>query len=140
MKKTLIKLAIIGATSLLFTGCFSSSNSNVDTPNGTPEGLIKVPAGYKASTYSIKKEDSIYESERKQLLAETIRKPVMPVKTQDKILRVLIMPYVNENNVLQTENYQFTKVDEGRWIVGEYLAKDKGRAEKLLTPLVKEEK
>lgn len=136
MKKTLIKLTIIGTTSLLFTGCFSSTSSNVETPNG----IIKVPAGYKAPTYSIKKEDSIYESERKQLLAETIRKPVMPVKTQDKILRVLIMPYVNENNVLQTENYQFTKVDEGRWIVGEYLAKDKGRAEKLLTPLAKEEK
>lgn len=136
MKKTLIKLAIIGATSFLFTGCFSSATPNV----ATPEGLIKVPAGYKASIHSVKKVDSTYESERKQLLAKTIKKPVMPVKTQDKILRVLIMPYVNENNVLQTENYQFTKVEDGRWIVGEYLNKNNGKIGKLLTPLAEEEK
>lgn len=46
------------------------------------------------------------------------------------------MPYVDEESNLQTENFHFVKVDEGRWILGEYLnGQDRSSAPKTLTPL-----
>jgi hypothetical protein len=62
--------------------------------------------------------------------------PKIPVKTPDKILRVLLMPYVDEDMNLQTENFHFVKVDDGRWVVGEYLnGQDRSNNAKTLTPL-----
>lgn len=62
--------------------------------------------------------------------------PKIPVKTPDKILRVLMMPYVDEDMNLQTENFHFVKVDDGRWVVGEYLnGQDRSNNAKTLTPL-----
>lgn len=124
MKNKIFKLTLIGLSSFLLAGCSSKK--------AEPDSIVKVPAGYSAK---VTKFDSIYEAERKQLLADTIKRPTMPVKTADKILRILIMPYVDENNVLQTENFQFVKVDDGRWIVGEYLNHSSSESNKTLTPL-----
>ena len=124
MQNRLCKTILVALSSVLLVGC-SSKETTLNT-------VTKIPAGY---SKKVTKFDSIYEAERKQLLADTIKRPTMPVKTADKILRVLIMPYVDENNVLQTENFQFTKVDEGRWIVGEYLNNSSKESKKILTPL-----
>ena len=124
MQNKLYKTMLIALSSMLIVGC-----SSKDTALNT---VTKVPTGY---SKKVTKFDSIYEAERKQLLADTIKRPTMPVKTADKILRILIMPYVDENNVLQTENFQFVKVDEGRWIVGEYLNNSSKESKKILTPL-----
>ncbi len=113
---------VLGA--FIFTGC----SSKVEPENK----LIKV------SQQKVKpeKEESLYEKERKDFLSKTMYQSKIPVKTPDKIIRVMTMPYVDEDNNLQTENYHFVKVDEGRWILGEYLnGQDRGLSGKTLTPL-----
>ncbi len=121
-KKLLATGLIMGA--LIFSGCGSKK------PEPSP-GLKKVNPQEK-----IIKLDSLYEKERKEFLSETMYSPKIPVKTPDKILRVLVMPYVDEESNLQTENFHFVKVDEGRWILGEYLnGQDRSSAPKTLTPL-----
>jgi len=118
------KILIIGiiATLLLFTGC-STKQENV--------GLKKV-----TKQETIVKAASLYEKKRKDFLSQTMYLPKIPVKTPDKILRVLLMPYVDEDMNLQTENFHFIKVDEGRWILGEYLnGQDRTKNPKTLTPL-----
>ncbi|MGJ0493285.1 TraV family lipoprotein [Aliarcobacter cryaerophilus] len=122
IKKTLL----IGLVSSIFilTGCAEKNNTeNV--------GLKKVSQEEKFI-----KIDSLYEKERKAFLSETMYSPKIPVKTPDKILRILFMPYVDEDMNLQTENFHFIKVDDGRWILGEYLnGQDRTNSPKNLTPL-----
>jgi len=123
MKFKILIIWII-ATIFLFTGC-STKQENV--------GLKKVTKQEK-----IVKAESLYEKERKDFLSQTMYSPKIPVKTPDKILRVLLMPYVDEDMNLQTENFHFIKVDEGRWILGEYLnGQDRTTNPKTLTPLKK---
>ncbi|WP_418180605.1 TraV family lipoprotein [Aliarcobacter lanthieri] len=121
-----IKLLIMGfsASIFLLTGC---ANKNSVENNG----LKKVQ-----KEQSIVLVDSLYEKERKAFLSETMYSPKIPVKTPDKILRILLMPYVDEDMNLQTENFHFVKVDEGRWILGEYInGQERSNNPKTLTPL-----
>ena len=69
----------------------------------------------------INRTDSLYEVNRKEELAKLIQEPIVPMKTPDKVLRVLMLPYVDKNNLLQTSNFIFVKVDDGKWIIGDYL-------------------
>ena len=105
MKKEIL---LIGLLFSIFTGCATKQEQ---TPS-----LKKVPIQDKVIEM-----DSLYEKERKDFLSKTMYSPKIPVKTPDKILRVLLMPYVDEDMNLQTENFHFVKVDDGRWILGEYL-------------------
>lgn len=123
------KIILTILTCLVFgSGCASKQSE--------PEGsqLIKVPA---KKIEKIEKTESLYEKERKDFLSKTMYAPKIPVKTPDKIIRVLTMPYVDEDNNLQTENYHFVKVDEGRWVLGEYLNGQDRTQNKTLTPLQK---
>jgi len=116
------KIALLGLLSLsLFSGCSSKQ----------PSKLIQVEP--KKSVKELNQ--SIYEKGRKEELAKIIEAPVVPVKTPDKILRVLMLPYVDKNNILQTSSFLFVKVDEGRWIIGEYLNDTKNTESQTLSPL-----
>lgn len=109
---------------IFLTGCSSKKESIA--PN------IKNVEHFKDKVVIV---DSLYEKERKSFLSQTMHTPKIPVKTPDKILRVLLMPYIDEDMNLQTENYHFIKVDEGRWILGEYLNGQERLSPKTLTPL-----
>jgi len=123
MKIKSIAISLI-LSAFIFTGCATKSTTQ-DT------GLKKITPQQENS-----KIESLYEKERKEFLSETMHSPKIPVKTPDKILRVLMMPYVDEDMNLQTENFHFVKVDDGRWILGEYLnGQDRTNSPKNLTPL-----
>lgn len=61
------------------------------------------------------------EAERQQRMISVLKKPPIPMKMPDKILRVLFLPYVDQNNVLNNYKYTFMKVEEGKWVIGDYL-------------------
>jgi len=86
-----------------------------------------------------KKEESLYEKEVKETITKLLQAPPTPVKVPDTILRVLILPYVGEDGSLNAAKYVFVKVEEGRWILGDYLIKER-RGIKVLTPLKEERK
>ncbi len=86
----------------------------------------------------VEKVEDFYEKEVREAVVSLLREPPAPVKVPDTVLRVLILPYVGEGGILNTARYVFLKVEEGRWIVGDYLIEEK-KGIKLLTPL-KEEK
>ena len=83
----------------------------------------------------INRTDSLYEVNRKEELAKLIQEPIVPMKTPDKVLRVLMLPYVDKNNLLQTSNFIFVKVDDGKWIIGDYLNQDVEISSRTLTPI-----
>lgn len=105
---------------LLSSGCASKQQSKLIQVEPEKQAEIK---------------ESMYEHKRKKELSKIIETPSIPVKTPDKILRVMMMPYVDKNDILQTSSFLFVKVDEGRWIFGEYLNDSKLEASQNLTPL-----
>ncbi|MDX9814676.1 MAG: TraV family lipoprotein [Sulfurimonadaceae bacterium] len=131
VKSTTVAAATLVA--VLFSGCVkqpSACGAGSDCEVDSKTGLLKPIVFPKAST-----QESGYEKERKAFLEETMYSSKIPLKTPDKIIRTLILPYVNENQNLQTENFHFSKVDEGRWILGEYIyGQDRG-VPTHLTPL-----
>jgi len=71
-----------------------------------------------------------------ELTQKTTPSQPIPLKGADKIVRVLILPYVDSDNVLRSQSFSFAKIDEGKWVIGSYLlqreSSDFGRT---LTPL-----
>jgi hypothetical protein len=80
------------------------------------------------------REKPAVQKERDERLSGIIRKPLSPLKTPEKVLRVLILPYSDDNNILHTWKYSFVTVDEGQWILGDYL-KESYSTSNTLTPL-----
>ncbi|HDM76877.1 MAG TPA: hypothetical protein ENG51_10455 [Deltaproteobacteria bacterium] len=87
------------------------------------------------------------EKEQHRVLKQILKSPPVPIKVPDTILRVLILPYVDANGVFHQYSYLYLKVDEGKWLLGDYLlgpikttlmessAKQRKRKKKLATPL-----
>ncbi|HHJ63325.1 MAG TPA: hypothetical protein ENJ61_00295 [Aquifex aeolicus] len=82
----------------------------------------------------MEKGEDLYEKEVKKAIVSLLREPPAPVKAPDTVLRVLILPYVSQDGALNTAKYVFLRVEEGRWILGDYLIGGK-EGVKLLTPL-----
>lgn len=61
------------------------------------------------------------EAEKDDKLASIINKPVTPMRTPDTILRVLVLPYENSDGVLNSWKYSYIKVQDGSWILSDYL-------------------
>lgn len=80
------------------------------------------------------KEKSLYEKEVQELMVKLLRTPPTPLRVPDRILRVLILPYVDENGNLIAGHYTFLKVEEGKWIMGDYLI-EKEKPIREFTPL-----
>ncbi len=108
----------------------------VKLPEKKVEEVVKViQEEKKKAVEMVKKKQSVYEEEKKSLLVRLIKNPPTPIKTPEKILRVLILPYVDENKVLHTQHFSFIKVDDGSWILGDYLLKEGKMIDRNLTPL-----
>ena len=125
MRKT-IKIAFaISLSSFVFIGCAGKSQEM--------SKLVHVDPVRKNIENNVT--DSIYEINRKAELANLIKEPAIPVKTPDKIMRILLLPYVDKNQLLQTSSFMFTKVDDGKWIIGDYLNQESESVSKTLMPL-----
>lgn len=75
------------------------------------------------------------ETEKDTKLAAIINRPVTPLRTPDTILRVLMLPYEDSNGVLNSWKYSFIKVDDGKWVIADYLNGSNPNNKKTLTPL-----
>ena len=78
---------------------------------------------------------NIYTKERAKKLAELLSMPATPIHTPPKIMRVLILPWVDKNGVFHGSHYVFMQVDSGKWVLGTYKVGELEEQSKLLTPL-----
>lgn len=62
-----------------------------------------------------------YEEEKLKKTLSTLKESPMPLRLPDTILRVMFLPYVDSKNVLRNSYYAFLKVEDGKWVLGEYL-------------------
>lgn len=109
--------------------------SSCGTKNWEDKYKYVAPKGWSKEKYMYSKlpkppqeEESITENflekERKEILKKIVKKPPVPLKLPDKILRILVLPWVDKNGNLHTQQYIFVKVEEGKWILGDYLLKE----------------
>jgi hypothetical protein len=140
-----MKRLIIGIAALLIFAACSDKNVRVIVPleDKTIEEILtndeltddqKVALIKERMRGIIDREKPQVQVERDTRLSAVIRKPLSPLKTPEKVLRVLILPYADDTNVLHTWKYSFVTVDEGQWILGDYL-KDSRTTSHTLTPL-----
>ena len=91
----------------------------------------------KEAEKKIKKIITPYKEERIKKEIALLKEPITPVKTPDKVLRILVLPYVDENNTFHSGEYLFVKVEDGKWILGEYIKTGK-KITKEFNPLIEE--
>ncbi len=87
----------------------------------------------------IERKKRAVEMEKDNKLSNIINRPVTPLRTPDTILRVLILPYEDNNGVLNGWKYSYVKVDDGKWIMADYLNNSVPSTRMTLTPLKSEE-
>lgn len=75
-----------------------------------------------------------YEKERLEMLRKLLQTPPTPIRVPDTVIRVLILPWVDSEGNLNTSRYVFFRVEEGKWILGDYLLK-RGEPIRELRPL-----
>ena len=83
----------------------------------------------------IERKKRAVEMEKDNKLSNIINRPVTPLRTPDTILRVLILPYEDSNGVLNGWKYSYVKVDDGKWVMADYLNNSVPSTRMTLTPL-----
>lgn len=81
-----------------------------------------------------KREESLYNREVQEKVMKLLREEPAPLRVPDTVIRVLVLPYVDEGGNLVSQKYIFFRAEEGKWILGEYLLQ-KGKTIRELKPL-----
>ena len=77
-------------------------------------------------------EKSLYEIEKEKKTLDVLKETPTPLRTPDTIIRVLMLPYTDSNNVLHSYYYTFLKVEDGSWILGDYLNSAAKKSKKMI--------
>lgn len=146
MKRILILLSLVSA--VMVTGCAKPQIVRImpqeDLSRVAIEEIIEdkdLTAEEKAVLVQMKMSEDIerkkraVEMEKDNKLSNIINRPVTPLRTPDTILRVLILPYEDSNGVLNGWKYSYVKVDDGKWIMADYLNNSVTSTKMTLTPL-----
>jgi hypothetical protein len=85
----------------------------------------------------LKQEEATYRKEKMEKELAILKTAPTPIKAPDTVIRVLILPYVDSNGVLNAAKYTFLTVETGKWIIGDYLLTP-AKTEKIKKPLIDE--
>lgn len=64
---------------------------------------------------------SVLDVEKVKKLLEVLKESPTPLRTPDVMLKVLFLPYTDSKGVLHNYKDTFLKVEEGKWVLGDYL-------------------
>lgn len=77
-------------------------------------------------------EKSLYETEKEKKTLDVLKEAPTPLRTPDTIIRVLMLPYTDSNDVLHGYYYTFLKVEDGSWVLGDYLNSAANKPRKMI--------
>ncbi len=119
MRKKIIAVILLLSVSIfpaLLSGCATTY---------TGDKLLRLPSGEpvnnKTFYESLLLKKSILEKDKTALEESLINRPATPIYIHSKILRMLVMPYVDTDNMLHTYQYIYFKIKKGGWLLGNYL-------------------
>jgi len=116
-KKIIAVLLFLGIVPALLSGCGTTTYSG--------DKLLKLPSGRpvenRAYYESLLLKKSMLAKDKTRLEESLINRPNTPIYIHSKILRMLVMPYVDTNSRLHTYQYIYFKIKKGGWLLGNYL-------------------
>lgn len=57
-------------------------------------------------------------------VTKLLREPVTPIVAPPQVMRVLILPYEDDDGALNLMRYKYVMVDRPKWVLGDYLSKE----------------
>jgi conjugal transfer pilus assembly protein TraV len=76
--------------------------------------------GGRNNDHSSEYQEAVYDR-----LTGLLKKPATPMVDPPKVMRVLILPYEDDSNILYMPRFTYLKVEDSRWVVGDYLVKER---------------
>ena len=55
-------------------------------------------------------------------ITKLLRNPVTPIVAPPQVMRVLILPYEDDDGALNLQRFKYIMVDRAKWVLGDYLA------------------
>ena len=134
-------LVVFSLALFLIAGCAGKDNWDsyrvyAEEKGWTREKYEKQVLGERIKKPERTAREDLYEKEKKKLVLELIKAPPVPLKIPDKVLRILVLPWVDEKGDLHAQQYIFVVVEDGEWMIGSSAKENEVR---VLTPLRKQE-
>lgn len=116
-------------TALLLSSCtavFNPYSSKFQCPPTDPGKCVGMKEAYKESLLPVlepqssnetRGERNLYLEEKYKLLSDLIHEPRPPVVKPPKVLRVLVLNYVADSNMLYGWRYVYFFADEPTWVI-----------------------
>ena len=95
-----------GASCNSVSGNYANSVAGVDTSGEKPVSIAN-EKGYFGDS-----KKSRYSASNREMLSSG-----MPVRTQTKVMRIWIGPYIDRDGDLVDQSYTYVTLDEGRWLI-----------------------
>lgn len=97
-------------------GAAPTTQSLKDMCKGDSDCLAKTVASRAKS-----EAEASYQVASQNKMARMLKEPVTPLVAPPTVLRVLILPYQDEESGLNLMRYTYIMVDKPKWIMGDYL-------------------
>jgi len=131
VKISKIKISAVLCSVLLLASC-SSTSSNIKNS----DALIKMPEGTVVTDLNQSTvPQTEFDKAQTKLEMSIIQQTPTPIWVPPVVAKVLIMPYVDQNNVLHSYQYAFQQLTPGKWLMGRYLANQRQEQDVIQRPL-----
>jgi len=126
-----IKISAVLCSVLLLASCSSTSSSVKN-----PDALIRMPQGTVVTDLNQSTvPQTEFDKAQTKLEMSIIQQTPTPIWVPPVVAKVLIMPYVDQNNILHSYQYAFEQLTPGKWLMGHYLANQGQDQEVIERPL-----
>jgi outer membrane murein-binding lipoprotein Lpp len=131
VKISKIKISAVICSVLLLASC-SSTSSNIKNS----DALLRMPEGTVVTDLNQSTvPQTEFDKAQTKLEMSIIQQTPTPIWVPPVVAKVLIMPYVDQNNILHSYQYAFEQLTPGKWLMGRYLANQGQDQEIIQRPL-----
>lgn len=104
--------------------CCGGKLDTKDSPKTDEEGRLVVVKKPKVDIPAQEYRDASLKK-----VTKLLRDPVTPLVAPPHVMRVLIMPYEDDDGALNLQRFKYVMVDRPKWVLGDYLAREEEGAE-----------
>lgn len=112
-----------GAPRQVSVGCSDCEVANSESGDNEDERLGQ-PRVVRTKKKDIPLQD--YRTASLKKVTKLLRDPVTPLVAPPLVMRVLILPYEDDDGTLNMQRFKFLMVDRPKWVLGDYLSKEEG--------------
>lgn len=93
-----------------------SADASVEVKEGRPE---KVTKSITVKSIDLLEKD-LQKVNKREVERRIVEDPPVPITVPPKVVRILILPYIDRKGNLHSDSYVFVEIKKARWLIGEY--------------------